>query len=132
MKMSEHVLSPCVISPTTGKSTVKWFERPSRKFSGFGATRRLPALALAAAAVVPFGIGAAQAAVIIKSDTTTMNFATDWNGTAPDITTLGEFSGIPTSTTNANMTLGGDVSLLGLQFDNNLSGPVTISCKRGL
>ena len=73
-----------------------------------------------------FAVQSARAASITKSDTTTMNNASDWGGTAPSATTLGTFDNTIAAANIANLTLGGDVSLQGVQFNNNLNGPVTI------
>jgi autotransporter-associated beta strand protein len=68
-----------------------------------------------------------QASNILKSDTTTMNVAADWGGTAPAAGYIGEFGATPTAAHLAAMTLGGNTSLLGLLFDNNTTGPLTVA-----
>ena len=61
-----------------------------------------------------------QAANVTKLNTTTMNGgATDWSA-APATTDTGEFGATPISTTLAAMTLGGNLTLGGLQFDGGL------------
>ena len=69
----------------------------------------------------------ALAVDITKSDTTTMNTAAAWGGTAPIITNLGIFDNTISTANAAALTLGGNTSLLGLQFNNNLNGPVSIA-----
>ena len=69
----------------------------------------------------------ALAVDITKSNTTTMNTAADWGSTAPVITNLGIFDNTISAVNAAALTLGGNVSLLGLQFNNNLNGPVSIA-----
>ncbi len=101
------------------------------KVKGFKSSKRtskkyLLALAVAAAIGSGFSLPAASAG-IIKSDTTTMNAAADWSGTAPTISTVGEFSNVISTGNEAALTLGGNVSLMGMLFDNNLNGPVTIA-----
>jgi autotransporter-associated beta strand protein len=63
---------------------------------------------------------------IIKSDTTTMNTAADWSGTAPAAGNIGQFDNTLSAAKAANLTLGGNVTLDGLIFFNNLNGPVTV------
>jgi len=68
-----------------------------------------------------------QAANVTKLNTTTMNGgATDWSA-APATTDTGEFGATPISTTLAAMTLGGNLTLGGLQFDGTMQGPLTIA-----
>ncbi len=68
-----------------------------------------------------------QAANVTKLNTTTMNNgASDWSA-APATTDIGEFNGTPTSTTMASMTLGGNLTLGGLQLDGTTTGPLTIT-----
>ena len=68
-----------------------------------------------------------HAANVLKLNTSTMNGgATDWSA-APATTDVGEFANTPSSATLAAMTLGGSLTLGGLQFDSNLAGPVTIA-----
>ena len=64
---------------------------------------------------------------ILKSDTTTMSAAADWSGTAPTASTVGEIGATPQAATLAGMTLGGAVSLAGLQLDNTMNGPLAIA-----
>ena len=74
---------------------------------------------------------AASAANIIKIDTTTMNTSADWSQSgspvAPDQTTIGEFDGTLSPANAAGLTLGGDISVLGLLLDGTLQGPITIA-----
>ena len=77
------------------------------------------------------GALATRAANIIKSDTTTMNTAADWSGTAPSSASVGEFDATAQAATLANMTLGGNVTLGGLQFDGTMNGPLTIASTGG-
>jgi len=68
-----------------------------------------------------------QAQNVTKLNTTTMNAgAADWSS-APTTSSVGEFGATPTATTLANMTLGGNLALGGLQFDSAMQGPLTIS-----
>jgi autotransporter-associated beta strand protein len=64
---------------------------------------------------------------MIKSDTTTMNTAGDWSGVAPVIGEVGLFNNIISSVNAAALTLGGNVTVGGLIFTNNLNGPVTVA-----
>jgi autotransporter-associated beta strand protein len=73
------------------------------------------------------GALATRAANIIKSDTTTMNTAADWSGTAPSSASIGEFDATAQAATLANMTLGGNMTLAGLLFDATMNGPLTIA-----
>jgi autotransporter-associated beta strand protein len=68
----------------------------------------------------------AMAQAITKANTTTMNTSADWGGTAPSSTTDGTFTNLVTAENLANMTLGDNVSLRSLIF-NNINGPVTIA-----
>jgi fibronectin-binding autotransporter adhesin len=71
--------------------------------------------------------GGAQAANPIKTDTTTMNVAASWSdGLTPSSSKIGEFNNVISSGNAAALNLGGNVSVLGLLFDNNLNGPVKI------
>ncbi|MDB6018241.1 MAG: hypothetical protein JWR19_2730 [Pedosphaera sp.] len=63
---------------------------------------------------------------LIKSDTTTMNVAADWSGTAPASGNIGQFDNTISAANATNLTLGGNVTLDGLIFFNNMNGPVTI------
>jgi hypothetical protein len=86
-------------------------------------------LTLALAMVLTTVLGSISAqANIIKQDTTAMNNATttDWNG-ATGAGVIGEFDGTASATSLANMTLGGSISLGGLQFDSTMQGPLTIA-----
>ncbi len=66
-----------------------------------------------------------------KLNTTTMNGGTaDWTA-APTASSVGEFSAIPTASTLASMTLGGNLALGGLQFDSTMPGPLTIASTGG-
>ncbi len=56
-----------------------------------------------------------------------MNTSADWSGTTRDNTTVGEFSNVISSANEAALPLGGNVSLLGLLFDNYLNDPITIA-----
>jgi len=67
-----------------------------------------------------------HAANITKSDTTTMNTAADWGGSAPTIADHGYFTSVLSAGNAANLSLGGNVSLLRLEFQN-INGPVTIA-----
>ncbi len=72
-----------------------------------------------------------QAQNVTKLNTTTMNGgAADWSS-APTTSSVGEFGATPTATTLANMTLGGNLTLGGLQFDSAMQGPLTISVTGG-
>ena len=68
-----------------------------------------------------------EAVNVTKLDTTTMNGgAADWSS-APATTDVGEFGSTPSAFSLSTMTLGGNLTLGGLQFDNSLLGPVTIA-----
>jgi rhamnogalacturonan endolyase len=64
---------------------------------------------------------------MIKSDTTNMNTASDWSGVAPVIDKVGLFNNIISVANASALVLGGDVSLDGLIFTNNMNGPVSIA-----
>ena len=64
---------------------------------------------------------------MIKSDTTTMNNASDWSGVAPAIGEVGLFNNIISSANEAALTLGGNVTVGGIVFTNNLNGNVTVA-----
>jgi autotransporter-associated beta strand protein len=64
---------------------------------------------------------------MIKSDTTTMDTAADWSGVAPAIGEVGLFNNIISSANEAALTLGGDITVGGLVFTNNLNGSVTVA-----
>ncbi|MGD1085369.1 MAG: autotransporter-associated beta strand repeat-containing protein [Verrucomicrobiota bacterium] len=87
----------------------------------------MPVFALAGALFLLAGAWSAHAANILKADTTTMNAAADWGGTAPSSASVGEFGATPSSATLAAMTLGGSITLGGLQFDSTMAGPLTIA-----
>ena len=68
--------------------------------------------------------GNAGAANPIKNNTSTMNLAADWSdGAVPSNTKIAEFNNV---FDQASLTLGGDVSVMGLLFDNNLSRVIII------
>jgi rhamnogalacturonan endolyase len=64
---------------------------------------------------------------MIKSDTTTMNNASDWSGVTPAIGQVGLFNNIISAVNEAALTLGGDVTIGGIIFTNNLNGNVTVA-----
>ena len=64
---------------------------------------------------------------MIKSDTVTMNTAADWSGVTPTIDEVGTFNNIISSVNAAALTLGGNVSVSGLIFSNNLNGGVSVA-----
>lgn len=68
----------------------------------------------------------ASAQTITKADTTTMNTAADWGGTAPALTQTGVFTNVLSAPNAAALSLGGNVSLNRLDFQN-INGPVTIA-----
>lgn len=70
--------------------------------------------------------GSAVAQSLTKANTATMNTATDWGGTAPTLTGTGVFTNVLSASNAAALTLGGDVSLARLEFQN-INGPVTIA-----
>ncbi len=79
------------------------------------------------AALLGSNLSPAWAANVIKRDTPTMsNGASDWSA-APGPTDVGEFNGTVSVANLAAMTLGGAVSLGGLQFDGTMQGPLTLS-----
>lgn len=69
---------------------------------------------------------------MIKSDTTNMDTAADWSGVAPAVGQVGLFNNIISSANEATLTLGGNVSVGGLIFSNNLNGPVTVAVGNAL
>ena len=80
------------------------------------------------------GALAAHAQNIFKAATTTMSASTDWSatdggtpGVAPSASTVGEFGVTPTAGNLSGMTLGASMSLLGLQLDATMAGPLTIA-----
>jgi len=68
----------------------------------------------------------AQAADGTKTDTATMNQAADWSNGALGTGDTGTFDDTISTANAANLTLGGDLSISALVFNNNLNGPVTI------
>jgi len=70
--------------------------------------------------------------LMVKSDTATMNTAVDWSGTTPTISEVGLFNNILSAVNAAALTLGGDVALRGLNFANNLNGPVSVAAGNAL
>ena len=79
------------------------------------------------AAVLGLSISTSQAANVQKLDTTSMvTNAVNWSAVASK-TDVGEFGSTPQVATLANMTLGGNIQLGGLQFDANMQGPLTIA-----
>jgi hypothetical protein len=85
------------------------------------------------------GALAAHAQNIFKAATTTMSASTDWSatdggtpGVAPSASTVGEFGTTPTAGNLSGMTLGASMSLLGLQLDATMAGPLTISAANTL
>jgi fibronectin-binding autotransporter adhesin len=76
-------------------------------------------------AASPSVLRAAQT-VITKADTTTMNLAADWGGTAPATNEIGSFDATISAAHEAALTLGGNIQLDALQFLGTLNGPVTI------
>lgn len=93
--------------------------------------RRWPALRRCVSALCGSSIilasPALPAATIIKSDTPTMSAAGDWGGTAPARGFTGQFDNTISAANEANLTLGGPVTLDGLKFMGNLNGPVIIN-----
>lgn len=69
---------------------------------------------------------AAFAQTLTKANTTTMNTAADWGGTAPTSSGTGVFTNLLSAGNAAALSLGGDVSLSRLEF-RNINGPVTIA-----
>ena len=68
-----------------------------------------------------------HAANVIKLDTTTMNGgAVDWSA-APSATDIGEFDATVSTGNLAAMTLGGNLTLGGLQLDGTLNGPLNLA-----
>ena len=74
------------------------------------------------------GAGLAQAqTVLIKTDTATMNQATDWTpNVLPGVTNLGRFDNTLSAGNAGSLTLGANLTLAGLVFSNNLNGPVSV------
>src|SRR5882724_8856687 len=68
-----------------------------------------------------------RAATLTKADTTTMNAAADWGGTAPAAGNTGQFDATISAPNEANLTLGGAVALDGLTFLGTMNGPVTVA-----
>ena len=69
-------------------------------------------------------------AQVTKQNTTTMNTASDWSA-APTISVDGRVGGTINASNLAALTLGGNVSLKGLQFDNGMLGPMTVDASPG-
>jgi rhamnogalacturonan endolyase len=67
------------------------------------------------------------ASEMIKADTATMHTAADWSGVTPASSEIGLFNNVLSAGNAAALTLGGDVTLGGLIFANNLNGPVTVA-----
>jgi autotransporter-associated beta strand protein len=67
------------------------------------------------------------ASQMIKSDTITMNTAADWSGVTPAAGAIGLFNNVISSANESALILGGDVTVGGLIFTNNLNGAVTIA-----
>ena len=87
--------------------------------------RQLSAI-LITAAILALAAGTAQAASVTKKDTTTMQAnTTDWS-VAPGTTDIGVFDNTISLANEAALTLGGNLSIGALQFNNNLNGPVAI------
>jgi autotransporter-associated beta strand protein len=75
---------------------------------------------------------------IFKAATATMSSLNDWSatdggatGSSPSASVIGEFAATPTTGNLSGMTLGGNVSLLGLLFDSNMAGPMTVASTGG-
>jgi hypothetical protein len=84
-------------------------------------------LLLTAGVFLTAGNSSLQAANVTKFNTTTMNGgAADWSS-VPAMTDVGEFGSTSGSTTLANMTLSGPLTLGGLQRDSNLAAPLIIT-----
>jgi autotransporter-associated beta strand protein len=64
--------------------------------------------------------------LLIKADTTTMNTAGDWGGTAPSAGYSGQFDNTINAMSEAVLTLGGNVTMNRLSFLANLNGPVVV------
>src|SRR5882724_9898859 len=92
-----------------------------------GFKRKLALMAAAALVAAMFFDPASQAATLIKSDTTTMNTAADWGGTAPAAGNTGQFDATISAPNAAALTLGGAVALDGLTFLGTMNGPVTVA-----
>jgi len=69
---------------------------------------------------------------LIKSDTTIMNTAADWSGTAPAAGNTGQFDNTISAIKATNLTLGGNVTLDGLIFFSNMNVPVTVGADNTL
>jgi len=83
------------------------------------------------AAALGLSMSTSQAVNVTKLDTTTMNGgALDWSA-APATTDVGEFTATPTAAHLAAMTLGGTMTLGGLQLDNTMAGPLVIASTGG-
>jgi len=89
-------------------------------------TKSLKTISLCAV-LLTAALATAQAANVTKLDTTTMNGgAADWSA-APAAADIGEFGATPSAGTLAAMTLGGNLTLGGLQLDSTMAGPLTIA-----
>ena len=69
----------------------------------------------------------AQQSILLKADTTTMNGAADWGGTAPGAGRIGQFGATISAAKEAGLALGGNVTLDALTFSGTLNGSVTIA-----
>ena len=88
---------------------------------------RIPVLIQFICLLLLSGALAARAGNVTKLDTTTMNGgAADWSA-APATTDVGEFGATPTLAHMAAMTLGGNLTLGGLQMDGTTLGPLTVA-----
>lgn len=88
---------------------------------------RTPMFKELAFALLIGGTLAAQAVNVTKLNTTTMNGGVaDWSA-APGTADVGEFGATPTASTLLNMTLGGPLTLGGLQLNGTMNGPLTIT-----
>ena len=82
---------------------------------------------IVASILLMVGAMSVQAANVTKLDTTTMNGGVaDWSA-APATTDVGEFGATPTLAHMAAMTLGGNLTLGGLQMDGTTLGPLTVA-----
>src|SRR6266478_627484 len=67
-----------------------------------------------------------RAATLTKANTTTMNVAADWGGTAPAAGNVGQFTSTISAANEAALTLGGSLQLDSVNFLGTLNGPVNI------
>ncbi|HZF00283.1 MAG TPA: hypothetical protein VE344_00115, partial [Methylomirabilota bacterium] len=89
-----------------------------------------PSLALVVAGLVAgsmFSGPTVRAAILTKANTTTMNVAGDWGGTAPAAGNTGQLDATISAPNAAALTLGGAVALDGLTFLGTMNGPVTVA-----